>query len=309
VGNFSIAAEVQCRRAINHLVAGRYDDCLAVTAEAVKVADQLNSDDARALTRIPLCIIHTDRGDLDRAITLTEEAIHFGELSGNVTILIGTRGDLASAYALLGDLEHGLELTRQAAEDANRFPLIAAWPGSVTILLYLRQGELSRAAATLAELPDYRDLMHRAGFVPMMWTSLGLREVELALARADWAMALAQARELLAHLETLGVVYARPEARLLQGQAHLALGQLDQAEAALQTALAEAERLGARRVLWPILAALAEIAAARGQAEAAPLRQRARQIVDYIAAHAPTPALRQSFLARQDVQGLLKVEA
>jgi tetratricopeptide (TPR) repeat protein len=309
VGNFSIAAESLCRLALNNLVAGRYDDCLAVTAEAAKVADLHNSDDARALARMPLCIVHTDRGDLDRAITLTEEAIHFGELSGNVTILIGTRGDLARAYGLLGDLEHGLALTRQAAQDAQFFPLISAWPGSVTILLYLRQGDLSRAAATLAELPDYRDLMHRAGFVPMMWTSLGLREVELALARADWATALARARELLAHFEQMGVVYARPEARLLLGQAHLALGQFDEALAALQTARAEAERLGSRRVLWPILAALAEIASARGQAEAGALRQQARQIVDYIATHVPTPALRQSFLARADVQSVLRAAA
>jgi len=309
LNNLGVVAEILCRRAINNLVAGRYDECLAITAEAVRVSERLNSDDARALTRMPFCIVYTDRGDLDRAIAESEAAIRFGEISGNVTILIGTRGDLARAYGLLGDLEHGLALTRHAAQDANRFPLISGWAASVEVLLRLREGDLSAATAALAGLPDYRHLMRRAGFVPMMWSSLGLVEVELALARNDWVKALALARELLANLDQMGVIYAQPEARLLQGRAHLALGQLDEAVEALQMARVGAERLGARRLLWPILAELAEIASARGQAEARSLRQAAWQLVDYIASRAPTPALRQSFLSRADVQGLLQAGA
>jgi tetratricopeptide (TPR) repeat protein len=309
VGNLAMAAEALCRLSLTDLAVGRYDSCLAEAAEAMQVAELRNSDDSRALTRVCLCIVHTDRGDLDRAIALSEEAIRFGELTGNVTVLIGTRGDLARSYALLGDLDHALALTQLASQDANRFPLITAWAGSASVYVLLRQGDLAGAEAALKALPNYRDLLRRAGFIPVMWSSLGLVAVELAMAQGDMAAALAQARELIEHLEQTGVVYARPEARLLQGQAHMALGQLDQAEAALQTALAEAERLGARRLWWPILAALAAVASARGQAEAAPLRQRARQMVDYIAAHAPTPALRQSFLAREDVQGLLKAQA
>jgi tetratricopeptide (TPR) repeat protein len=306
VGQLAIAAEDQCRLSVNHLVAGRYDACLTATAVGMRVADLLNSDDARALTRMPLCIIHTDRGDLDRAITLSEEAIHLGELSGNVTTLIGTRGDLARAYAVLGDLDHAGALTEQAAQDADRFPLIGPWPASVAVLVRLRQGDFSGAAGALAALPDYRDLIHRAGFVPMMWTSLALVEIELALANSQWPSAQARASELLERLEQMGVVYARPETRLLLSHAQRALGQLEEAAAGLQMARAEAEQLGSRRLLWPILAALAEMAEARGRAEAGGVRHQAGQIVDYIAAHAPTPALRQSFLARAEVQALLR---
>jgi tetratricopeptide (TPR) repeat protein len=272
----------------------------------MQVAERLNSDDSRALTRVPLAIVYTDRGDVDRAISMGEQAIRFGATTGNVTVLIGTRGDLARSYALLGDIDHGLELTQQASEDANRFQLIAAWAGSATVQLRLRRGDLAGAEAALAELPNYRDLMRRAGFVPVMWSNLGLAVIELDMARGDMSAALVQARELIRHFEQRGVVFVRPEARLLQGQAHIALGQHDDAWAALQTARAEAEALGSRRLLWPILAALAEIASARGQDEASSLRRQAREIVDYIAAHAPTPALRQSFLARAEVQSLLK---
>jgi tetratricopeptide (TPR) repeat protein len=306
IGSLSIEAESLGRLALTDMVAGRYDECLALTAEAMQVAERLNSDDARALTRVPLGIVYTDRGDLDRAISASEEAIRFGETTGNVTVLIGTRGDLARSYALLGDIDHGLALTQQASADANRFPLIAAWAGSATVHLRLLQGDLASAEAALAELPNYRDLMRRAGFVPVMWSNLGLAEIELALAQGDMAVALAQAHELIGHFEQRGVLTVRPEVRLLQGQAYRASGRYDEALAALQTARAEAGSIGSRRLLWPILAALAEIASALGQAEAAGLRQQASEIVNYIAAHAPTPALRRSFLGRADVQSLRK---
>jgi tetratricopeptide (TPR) repeat protein len=271
----------------------------------MRLAEGLNSIDARALSRAWIGILHTDRGDLDQAIALSEEAVRLGEITGNVTALIGTRGDLARAYALLGDIEHGLALTQQAASDGLRFPFIAPWAGSAAVQLRLLQGDLTGAQAALAALPDYRDLKRRAGFVPLMWGNVGLAEIQLAAALGDAASAERLAGELLQNFEQAGVRLRLPDARLLQAQALLALARPDEAWAALQTARAEAECLGARRVLWPILVALADIAEARGQAEAGGLRQQARQIVHYIAAHAPTPALRQSFVARPDVRSVL----
>ncbi len=305
LGNLSIVTEAIGRLALTDQAIGQYDACLAETSEAMRLAERLNSTDARALTRAWAGAVHADRGDLDRAIALSEESIRFGEITGNVSVLIGTRGDLARAYALLGDIEHGLALTQQAAGDAARFPLIAAWAASAVVPLRLLRGDLAGAQAALADLPDYRDLRRRVGFVPAMWPHVGLAEIELAAALGDAASAQRLAEELIQNLGQAGVRFRLPDARLLQGQALLALGRPDAAWAALQTARAEAEALGARRVLWPILATLAKIAGARGLAEAGGLRQQARQMVDYIAAHAPTPALHQSFLARRDVQSVL----
>ena len=71
-------------------------------------------------------------------------------------------------------------------------------------------------------------------------------------------------------------------------------------------ARSEAEALGSRRTLWKILAALSEIEAQRGDAiETKNLRQQARQIVEDIAAHIPSPELRASFLNLPQVQAVV----
>jgi tetratricopeptide (TPR) repeat protein len=91
-----------------------------------------------------------------------------------------------------------------------------------------------------------------------------------------------------------------------KGKALLAQGRVEAARAAWMEARAEAEALGSRRVLWPILAALAEIEAGRGHAaEAQGLRQQAREIITYIADHCP-PDLRNAFLNLADVRGALE---
>ena len=309
LGNLAVVTESLGRISMTDLVVGRYDQALAGAAQAMEAAEAMNSTDSRALTRAHVGVIHMDRGDLDQAIALSEAAIRFGEITGNVTVLIGTRSDLARAYALLGDVERGLALAQQAENDGRRFQIIAGWAGAAVVHLRLCAGDLAGAAAALSQLPDYRDLMRRIGFVPFMWGKLGLAGIELALAQQDAAGALEQACELIEHLERTSLRSLLPPARLLQGQTQITLGRLDEAGVVLQTARTEAEALGARRWLWPILAALSKIASERNPAQARGLRQQARQMVDYIAAHAPTPALRQSFLARADVQPLLEAGA
>jgi hypothetical protein len=309
VGNLTLLSECLIRISMTDMVAGRYDAALAEMAEAIQTADAINSNDMRALTRLCGGIIYADRGDMDRAIEISQESVRLGEMTDNVTVLIGTRSDLGRMYTWLGDVPRGLALARRAAADAQRFPLIAAWAGAAIVRLQLLGGQVDEAAAELARLPDYRDLMRRAGFVPMMWGSLALAGIELALAQADAASAAAQAGELVEHLERIGLAYLLPEARLLQAHAVLALGSSDAAQEILEQARAEAESLGAKRLLWPILAALAGMAQQRGEAQAQGLQRQARENIEYIAAHVPTPALRQSFLAQAAVQAVLKAGA
>jgi tetratricopeptide (TPR) repeat protein len=306
LGNLSVLCENLGRQGMTALILGNYDEALARMAESYEAAEAANSTDFRALMRSFAGLIHTDRGDIDRAIAISEEAIGYAQVSSNVTVLIGTRSDLGRTYAMMGAVEHAQALAELALESAGRFELLRPWPGATIVRLHLMQHDLAMAATAFAGLPDFRELMRRAGFVPFMWANLALAGIELALARENWSGAALLAQEIVGHLEPRGMRYLLPEVRLLQARAHLALGQDDGALAALQTARAEAEALGSRRLLWPILAALAEIASARGQVEATSLRQQAREIVNYIAARAPTPALRQSFLASAGVQSLLK---
>ncbi|MFQ5593143.1 MAG: hypothetical protein ACE5HA_03240 [Anaerolineae bacterium] len=75
-------------------------------------------------------------------------------------------------------------------------------------------------------------------------------------------------------------------------------------------ARAEAEAMGARRMLWQILAALAEIEGQRGRmAEAENLRAQAREVIAFIADHTGTSELRASFLAQPEVHAVLEEPA
>jgi hypothetical protein len=66
-----------------------------------------------------------------------------------------------------------------------------------------------------------------------------------------------------------------------------------------------AETLGARRLLWQILAELSTVEALQGPlADAESLRQQARAVVTAIAERTATPELRRAFLNSPQVQRL-----
>lgn len=94
-----------------------------------------------------------------------------------------------------------------------------------------------------------------------------------------------------------------PQALYLHGQALLALGQAETGRHRLLEARIEAETIGSRRWLWPILFTLSQI---EDPSEAKRLRQQAREIIDYITDHTP-PDLRASFLNLPTIQEILTV--
>jgi hypothetical protein len=96
------------------------------------------------------------------------------------------------------------------------------------------------------------------------------------------------------------------EALLVQGNALAAMEELGQAGDALREAARVAEGIGHRRLLWQILAVLAKVETNQGNiALAQAARDRAREIIDYIADHAGDDELRKSFLALPEVLSVL----
>jgi hypothetical protein len=256
------------------------------------------------LSRVFAGRMYLEQGRLADAIAVMETVIALGQRTANVTALLGTRADLAYAYALLGDLETGLALARQAIAAARGLDILVPWPRAAAALLYLQQGALDEAAAELNGL-DYQTLLRRTGFMPFLWINVGLAAVKLALARREVEPAAALAQQLFADVRASGIVYLTPEVQALHAEALFVQGRLPQARAALQAARIAALAIGTRRQLWPILAALARVEAASGQpGAAAQFRAQARSLLEDLAAHAP-PARRAAFLAQPAVQALL----
>jgi hypothetical protein len=84
---------------------------------------------------------------------------------------------------------------------------------------------------------------------------------------------------------------------------------MDGARQALEEARAVAESFGSRRLLWGILASLADLEASQGKAEVSEsFRRQAREEAGYIADHIGDPERRSGFLNLPRVKQLLAGE-
>ena len=127
----------------------------------------------------------------------------------------------------------------------------------------------------------------------------------LALLDGDVGEAESVARTVVQELRTSGVEILVAGTLVTLARALVAADRFEEAGDELADAIERAERLGEHRVLWEALALSAIVQARRGaEHEAHDLRERARAIVDEIAAGLPDLDLRQRFLARDDVVAL-----
>jgi tetratricopeptide (TPR) repeat protein len=304
LGNLPMLADSTSNTAFEHYCRGQYDLALAASDEAFHIAHSINNAFGQATSRFMVGPIHADRGEIDKAIAVMEEDIGYGEKIGHPGAAIIAYADLGWLYGTLGLVERGLELVRRAVENAGRiYPL---WqPGAMAALarLHLRNGDLAAAAPLVQD--SVRDLkVESIQLFSNIWVALA--EGELALARQEYARAVTLMDEVLGYIHRAIRRPFIPEVLFVKGKALRALNQMDAASEVLNAARAEAEALGSRRNLWPILAALSELEAERGHAAAAAsLRQRAAGLITFVADHIGDAELRATFVALPRVRAVL----
>ena len=299
LGNPVMLSESLSRATNHHLVVGDYAAAEAAAAEAYAVADAIDNTHMRSLSRVFAGTVAFERGRVAEAVTLMQTVIAQGEPTGNITALIGTRSELALIYDFLGAPETGLALAEAAFAAGQRFPVLRPWALAALARLQLQCGHLAAAATLLAGV-DYRAQHRASAFMVLMWGGLGLAQVELALAQGQFVAGARLAADLAAFIQDQDVVCLLPEARTLHGRTLLALGDWTGAQTVLAAAGALAQRLGARRHLWPIITLLAEGARAAQAPEAAAFEQAARAEHAWLAEQVP-PDLRAAFSAQPAV--------
>jgi tetratricopeptide (TPR) repeat protein len=123
------------------------------------------------------------------------------------------------------------------------------------------------------------------------------------LASPEYSQVLKLTEEFIPHNEIAGMQQWLADLYLYQGQALFATKDTEKARSSLLKARSIAEEIGSRRVLWKIIASLAEIEEHAGNSlEAEKLWGQAGEIIDYIVDHTGGEENRASFLARTDVQ-------
>jgi class 3 adenylate cyclase/tetratricopeptide (TPR) repeat protein len=281
---------------------GEYEQAIRFSDEAFAISQAIDNRWGQAYSRMYVGLAYHARGEMGRARDVMQECIRLAEEAGFVAPLLVTRCDLALVYGDLGAVDEGLDLVRLALTAPSvHMNLWWNWAFIRMAELYLLKGDLAGSAAILTQVQ--RDLgEERALFTPLIMTF----EPKLALAQGDYARAEALAGR-YSTLEAWGLHAFVPDMLCYLGRALLAQGRNDAARSVLLTARQKADALGARRLLWPILAGLAEAMARGGDAEsAADLRSEAVAVVDFIAEHTGSTELRASFLAQPRVRGLLE---
>ena len=287
-----------------HSLTGKYDRALATGDKAFEISTAIGNHWGQANSRGGhIGFVHWERGRPDKALAVLDECVRLGEQVGSVASQVFARSVLGAVYGSLGASESGLTQARQALGLAeNQLEFARHRVLGILAQLHLLNEDLPAAEAIIEQGRRGANEVESPFF--LLWFRMA--EAELALRQGDDQQALVIIDDYLAGLHETGARAFMPPALTIQGRALLAGGRVEAAEERLRSAQAEAAAIGSQRMLWQILAALAEVETRRGNAErAGRLRRQAQEITKHIADHAPTAVLRTSFLARPAVRALM----
>jgi tetratricopeptide (TPR) repeat protein len=290
-------------------IEGSYDTAARLWTEGNAIAESVDNFWGRSVNTGASASIRFEHGDLGGAIRSWEESLRLADAVGLIVSAAVYRGDLAWCYRVAGAREqeaHQLEAMRL---------LVEAGPLSSSDALNL--GHLSRAATARGArdaAASYlaraeKALVARAELFAFQHAHVGLAAVELKFAHRDYYGAAAEARTRGEAQRALTRPYVA-DFEYLEGEALRLAGALDRAMSALSRARATAAALGCRRILWCVLASLAAVEEALGDAvSAARDRDEARSIVTAITGSLQPLGLAEGFRARAEVRELMSAVA
>jgi tetratricopeptide (TPR) repeat protein len=309
LGNKPMLAESLSGLALISFLRGEFDQALSLAEEGFQISSSIANVGGQGFSGYTLGLIYNERGETKLAFKSVEDAIaiiQFGGLEGNG---LSPYGMLGAIHADLGDLGQASDYVHRALErPSSRLFFQRMWLAALQTRVELLCGNLSAAEAAFRDGKVDASIENYSRLFPPGAPILYIAAAELALARQEYDQAIELVDALLARLRFARTRVAIPEALYVKAQALRGLQRIDQVRAALTEAHAEAQAIGVRRKLWQILALLGEIEAASGnQVEAQAARAQAREVIEYIAAHAPTD-LSKSFLNSREVRAVLELE-
>jgi len=174
----------------------------------------------------------------------------------------------------------------------------STWVDGVLGRARLAQGDVAAAAEVLEPLRPLPE-----GIVPAFqnYYYVGPVVAQLDLARREFPRGIEFATDLIDRFQAEETDRFAGEMLYWRARLHAEAGASPQAEADLRRALELLDGTGARPLLWPVHAALADVLHRTGEAGEVEQLAAARAILDSLVADLRDPDLRRSFLARPDV--------
>lgn len=303
LGNLPLLSNSVVYKAYINYQIGRFDTALQNTDEAYDISRSINNLWGQAYSLGVSAMVQLELGNADQVVARVEEATRYIDESGFSALKPVALIVQAMLHYELGAAETASQLALEAAQEAEgTLPFWMPTAYGVRASALLRAGDLQSAEQAVERSIEITG----EGGTFMNTVIAAIAAAELERSREDFGTALEKAENLL---EIAGAAQARtylPYGLCLKGQALLGLGRLEAAEEMLRDAQQIAGHLGSRRIWWRCLAALAEVHARRGNEEQAEVcRRQAREIVGYIAEHAGSTGLKDSFLGLPEVRQLL----
>lgn len=285
---------------------GNFDQVIAESSEALAISERIGNLWGQSYAQWIVGNVHSDRGEPRRAVQVMENSIRIGEQGGFAGAEVGVRNALAITLAHYGLVDQGLDIVQQAVEIVEgRFAAWKHWSYAVLARIYTYRGKIAQAEAIMKDLRGVLYDKPLTQIMPLILFQICMADTELAITVQNRDANPAFLDSILQYLKKSQARGLMPEPMLAKGKILIARNELDDAAAILSEARGVAEARAARRVLWQIYSALAEIHERRGDySKANSLRSQAREMIEYIAAHA-TEEQRAAFLNLPNVRTIL----
>jgi predicted ATPase len=302
LGNIPRLLETYGAQEFIHHGTGDHEGQLAAAAESLRLNRSVGNRSIQSMALVFTSAVQTIQGQFGQALANLKAAMALSEEAGDPLSKQSTYAWLTGLYRYAGALDQAERWADKLYALRGSFMPISQTSYLTAIArVKIACGELDQASAILDQMMEEfnwnSSWSHTITYIAITdgYLQLALGKPELVFTR--WQEQVRQFRAAGFHRYLATEMW-------LRGKARLALEDVDQAKDALLEARAVAEEKGERTILWQILATLSELEGGCGDREAAKkLREQAREVIEYIAAHAGE--LRDTFLAQPAVAAVL----
>lgn len=281
-------------------ILGEFDKAIELATEGLRISQSIGSNWGQGFSHFFLAEFYLEKGDFGAGIQAIDLGLPKGrqaQLSdkylGFVQCLLGW------AYCMLGDYENGYKAAIEAME---QLPLLSQ---AVLVRFYSHVGRSEEALALLNKIiENFADVRKYPLPTNTALTLTILGEPGIALGKHDLIRELVD--EVRDTLHALNSNLYLADLLYLDALILMKKGHFEDAARKLIRAEDIARQIGSRRALLSILPKLVEVENELGnEAKAQEARSRAIEVIDYIADHAGSEELRQTFLDTSKVKAVL----
>jgi len=282
--------------------AGKYPQSLDCSEQGLQICEQIENLWGQSYDRMLMAFVCFESGQLGRGIQLAERSVQLADQAGLIASSISLRAELALVYMHCGESKKAYSIIEQALQFAEaKQPAWRTFPQAVKVRMHLLEGDLQSAEQTAGSEPIQPTSIPYARYTIFVC----LANIELAVAKKDYANALMLIEELLNEVTPLTRVDV-PDVLRWKGIALMGLGRNDEALHVLTSACSLAKESDANFNLWSALSSLADVNSTLGNdKEAATNKAEAQKVIRGIAESLQELGLRDSFLNQRQVQYLM----